>query len=230
MVGVAFVVILTLVGGFLTLVDEDALTSAFKSMGVYAPFCYVMLLTVSLAVGIPGNIIAIAGGAIFGLVWGTVLSLIGSTLGAIAAFCLARYLLHDWFIKRFGHYSLLQQLNQTLANYAFNVVLATRFTPLSPFSLVNFLFGLTPIHLKTYVWGTFLGLIPLSITYSWLGASGYQAMHGGDLLPLMLALSLLTLLSILPMLIRKPILPGALSNPGEASASKTASLRTKRRR
>ncbi len=75
--------------------------------------------------------------------------------------------------------------------------------PPFPFSLVNFLFGLTPIDLKTYVVGTFVGIIPLSAAYAWLGVTGNQVLHGGDRLPLFLALGLLTLLSLLPILARQ---------------------------
>jgi uncharacterized membrane protein YdjX (TVP38/TMEM64 family) len=185
------------------LFNEALLTAEFKQLGAFAPFFFVLLFTIALSLGFPGNVLAVVGGAVFGLTWGTIWSLIGSTLGAIAAFWLARNLLHNWVKRHFGQNPWMRRLNQAIAHYPFTFVLATRFTPLSPFSLVNFLFGLTPIDPKTYAVGTFLGLIPLTLAYSWLGASGLQAFHGGDRGSLYLALAFLTGLSVLPIIAPK---------------------------
>ncbi|MEX0270570.1 TVP38/TMEM64 family protein [Leptolyngbyaceae cyanobacterium UHCC 1019] len=187
----------------LVLCNEAVLVDLVRQQGQYAPFFFVLLFTVATSLGFPGNVMSLVGGAVFGLVWGTVWSLLGATFGAIGAFLLARSLLHKWFIRQFGHLSLLQRLNHAIAEHPFTLVLASRFTPLSPFSLLNFLFGLTPIDLKTYTWGTFLGLIPLTFAYSWLGITGHTALNGGDRVPVIFALSLLTILSLLPMLPKK---------------------------
>lgn len=186
------------------LFNEAFLTMEFQQLGDAAPFFFVLLFTAALTIGLPGNVLAVVGGTVFGLTWGTLWSLLGSTLGAISAFLLARHFLHDWITNRFGQHPSLQSLNRTIARYPFTIVLVTRFTPLSPFSLVNFLFGLTVIDLGTYTIGTFFGLIPLTFAYSWLGQSGYAAFQGGDRVSLYLAMGLLTALSVLPMLIRRP--------------------------
>lgn len=183
--------------------NEAFLVSEFRRSGGYAPLLFVLVLAIAISLGFPGNVMAIAGGALFGLLWGTLWSLLGSTLGAIGAFWLARYFLHQKIERQFGNHPLLQRLNRAISDYPFNIVLAIRFTPLSPFSLVNFLFGLTPISLKTYALGTLLGLIPLTLTYSWLGVTGQHLLQGGDRLPFFLALGMLTLLSVLPIFLRK---------------------------
>ncbi len=201
--GVGTLVLVCLYSPVKLLFDETLLTAEFKHLGSAAPLWFVLLFTIALALGFPGNVLAVVGGAVFGLTWGTIWSLLGSTLGAIAAFWLARHLLHGWVTRHFGQHPWLRRLNQAIAQYPFTFVLATRFTPLSPFSLVNFLFGLTPIDLKTYTIGTFLGLIPLTLAYSWLGVSGLTALHGGDRWSLYLALGFLTLLSVLPILVPK---------------------------
>lgn len=185
------------------LLNEKFLVSEFQRSGSYAPLLFVLVFTGTVSLGLPGNVMAIAGGALFGLFWGTLWSLIGSTLGAIGAFWLARYFLHHRIEQQFGHHPMLRRLNHAISTYPFSIVLAVRFTPLSPFSLVNFLFGLTPISLKTYALGTLLGLIPLTLTYSWLGVTGQQLLQGGDRLPFFLALGMLTLLSVLPLFLKK---------------------------
>jgi uncharacterized membrane protein YdjX (TVP38/TMEM64 family) len=205
------------------LFDEAFLVQEFRQLGGYAPVCFVLLLVLGLSVGIPANVTSVAGGAIFGLFWGTLWSLVGSTLGALSAFWIARSLLHEWFQRQFGHHPWLQRLNQALSQHPFVFTLLARFTPLSPFSLLNFLFGLTPIQPKIYALGTLLGLIPLSFTYSWLGASGRGLLHGGDRLPFLLALGLLTLLTVFPLFTRRraqPLSPQTLSPKPLARFSK----------
>ncbi|MGA7934213.1 MAG: TVP38/TMEM64 family protein [Kovacikia sp.] len=182
------------------LFDEAFLVRHFDGLGANAAPFFVLIFAGATSLGFPGNVMSVAAGTVFGVVWGTIWSVLGATLGATGAFLLARHSLHGWADHYLGNHPMLQRLNQAIARNPFNFVLAVRFTPLSPFSLVNFLFGLTPIDLKTYMLGTFLGMIPLSIAYTWLGVSGIQALHGGDRLPLFLALSFLTLLSVLPML------------------------------
>lgn len=185
------------------LFNDAFLSTELHQLGGAAPLFFVLLFVVALTVGLPGNVLAVAGGTVFGLTWGTIWSLIGSTIGAVSAFLVARYCLHGWVEERFGHHPMLRRLNGTIAQHPLTVVLATRFTPLSPFSLVNFLFGLTPINLKTYTLGTFLGLIPLTFAYSWLGQSGHSAFQGGSHLSLYLALGLLSVLTVLPIVAQK---------------------------
>ncbi len=180
------------------LFDQAFLVMELDHLGPYAALFFVLGFTIATTFGFPGNIATIAAGAVFGLVWGTVWSLLGATFGAVGAFLLARYLIYDWVTHYFGQRPLMQRINRAIVRSPMSFVLAMRFTPLSPFSLVNFLFGLTPIDLKTYTIGTFVGLIPLTIAYTWLGVTGKQAFSGGDHRPFFLALGALTILSLLP--------------------------------
>ncbi len=201
--GLAAVALVCLFSPVKEFFNEKFLVAEFQRSGGYAPLLFVLVFTIAISLGFPGNVMAIAGGALFGLFWGTMWSLLGSTLGAIGAFWLARYFLHRPIEQRFGQHPMLRRLNRAIATYPFSIVLAVRFTPLSPFSLVNFLFGLTPISLKTYALGTLVGLIPLTLTYSWLGVTGQQLLQGGDRWPFFLALGMLTLLSVLPIFMKK---------------------------
>ena len=95
-----------------------------------------------------------------------------ATLGATVAFWLARYLLHSWFQKRFSHRPILKRLNQTLCKQGLSCVLLIRFSPVSPFNVVNFALGLTPVSARSYALGTLIGIIPGTMAYTWLGVTG----------------------------------------------------------
>ncbi len=180
--------------------DQAYLAMQLQHFGPYGAVLFILGFAVSHALGFPGNVLTLIGGALFGIAWGTVLSMIAAILGAVGAFWLARTLLREWVEQRFGHHPLLQKLHQAIAHQPFNFVLAVRLNPLSPLSLVNFLFGLTSINWRHYIWGTTIGLIPGTFAYAWIGASGKQALNGSDRVSLYLALSFLTLLSLLPIL------------------------------
>ena len=165
---------------------------------VIVPF--IITYTILTVIGIPGTVLTVAGGVVFGLWWGTLWSVIGATLGSLGAFWTARYLLRDYIKRKFGKHKLISKFNQAIADKPIRFVLTVRFAPISPFNVVNFVFGLTPLPWFTYTMATFIGIIPGTLAYTWLGTSGIEALEGGDRLPLIIAISFLTVLSILPML------------------------------
>ncbi|NEP18151.1 MAG: TVP38/TMEM64 family protein [Leptolyngbya sp. SIO4C1] len=188
---------------FLLLGNPTALQQYLDSIGSLKAIVFIGAHIIATAVGVPGTVLVIAGGAVFGLLWGTVWSVIGATLGAIAAFELSRHLLHSWFKRRFSRSTRFYQLNQLMRRQGLACVMAIRFAPISPFNLVNFLFGLTPVPLSHYAIGTLVGIIPGTLIYTWLGVAGVEALSGGSWLSLLLCLSLLALLSVLPILARR---------------------------
>ncbi|ELS03479.1 hypothetical protein Xen7305DRAFT_00032030 [Xenococcus sp. PCC 7305] len=166
----------------------------FTFLGIY------IFLT---AIGIPGTILTIVGGPVFGLLWGTLWSAIGATLGALGAFWVARYLFRDYIANKFARHKGLKIFNQAVLDKPIAFTLAIRFAPISPFNVVNFLFGLTPLNWVTYTIATFIGIIPGTVIYTWLGTTGQSALLGEDPKPFFLALALLTILSIIPLLAKK---------------------------
>lgn len=172
--------------------------TSFRSVGLF-----LLAHVAANAVGIPGTLLVVVGGAVYGLWWGTVWSVMGATLGAIAAFWLARYLLYDWFRQRFYHLPLLKKLNSAICRHSLGCVLTIRFSPVSPFNVVNFAFGLTPVPVRDYAAGTLIGIIPGTLAYTWLGVTGAEALSGGKLLPLICCLLMLMLLSAMPLIVNR---------------------------
>lgn len=185
------------------LFDQMHLVELVESHGLWGSVIFILLHIVATVLGVPGVILTIVGGILFGLIWGSVLSLVGATLGAMGAFWMARYLFLDWAQKRVRDRKLLCSFNQAVLQYPFGFVLIVRFAPVSPFNLVNFLFGMTTIHWFPYSMGTLIGIIPGVIAYTWIGVAGNDAMHGKGPWPLIIACTCLAVLSAMPLLLRK---------------------------
>ena len=185
------------------LFDKAALTRYLGTLNCWAAFGFIGIYAIATVCGIPGTLLTVAGGAVFGLLWGTLWSAIGATLGAIGAFLVARYLCYPWVRRTFRRHPALARFHQAVKQKPFLFVLSIRFAPISPFNLANFLFGLVPIDLKSYSIGTLLGIIPGTLAYTWLGVTGQQALQGGDFWPFLLALTLLSLLSLMPLVAKQ---------------------------
>ncbi|NER83079.1 MAG: TVP38/TMEM64 family protein [Leptolyngbya sp. SIO1D8] len=188
---------------FSLLFNPQALLEALRALGPWTVPVFLTAHILATMVGVPGTLLVIVGGAKFGLWWGSLWSLIGATAGAIAAFWVARYLLQSWFRGCFAKHKIFQQIDKVMDTHSFNCVLAVRFAPLSPFNLVNFLFGLTSVSVSAYAIGTLIGIAPGTVAYTWIGLAGIEAIRGEGLWPLTLALGFLAILSLVPLYLRK---------------------------
>ena len=191
-------------GPLRVLFDYEALTRSLQQAPLeVASLAFVVAYALATVLGIPGTLLTIAGGVAFGLFWGTLLSVTGATVGAMGAFWVARYLLRDRAERKFGRHRAIARFQAAVARKPFQFVLAVRFAPISPFNVVNFLFGLTPISAKPYFFGTFFGIIPGTLAYTWLGVTGERAFHDGEIVPLFVALFFLAILCLLPAIARR---------------------------
>ena len=201
---VIFLLILLFIFTPLKIVFDFTLFKSFiKQYEGYIEIIFITIYTLLTIIGIPGTILTIVGGCLFGLWHGTLISIFSATLGALFAFLVARYLLQNYVQQKFIQNKQLNRFQNAVLDRPFSFVLTTRLVPISPFNLVNYLFGLTTIDWTDYTIATFVGVIPGCFAYTWLGKSGEQAMMGGDRLSFFLALSFLALLSIIPLFYRR---------------------------
>ncbi len=199
LVVIGIVISIALAGPLRWLFDYEILVTVIRSWGAWAVVFFVGLFAAATVLGLPATFFPIAGGAIFGLVWGSIWALTGATLGAMGAFWLARYLLHSWAERKFGNHKYVAKFNQAVQANPMSFVLAVRLAPFSPFSFVNFLFGLTSIDTWSYGLGTFVGLIPSIVLYTWFGVAGDQLAVSGNPVPIILVSLALVTLSLLPL-------------------------------
>ena len=131
---------------------------------------FIAIYIVQTALSLPGAaVLSLAAGAIFGALIGTLYVNIGATVGATLAFLVARYLFHDVIQNKFG--PRLEKINRELETRGFNYLLFLRLVPLFPFFLINLGAGLTRIPLRTFFFGTMIGIIPGSFVFCNAGAS-----------------------------------------------------------
>ena len=150
----------------------NALEVQSMDMPVLAAFILIALKIISATLGIPGTPLTLLAGSLFGKLFGTIIALIGNTLGATTAFLLSRYVLRDYVAEHIlTKYPKIKSYDEKIKNKGFATVVALRLIPLFPFNALNFLFGITSIPLKKYVVGSFLGMIPGTFVFVYFGES-----------------------------------------------------------
>jgi pyruvate/2-oxoglutarate dehydrogenase complex dihydrolipoamide dehydrogenase (E3) component/uncharacterized membrane protein YdjX (TVP38/TMEM64 family) len=157
-----------LLGDALTLDNLRAQQVAWSERVAASPWlssgAYLVVYIVATALSIPGaTLLTLLGGALFGWVWGSVLVSIASTLGATAAMLLARSLLRDQVAQRFG--ARLAGINAGLEREGVFYLLSLRLIPAVPFFALNLLMGLTRMRVGTYMWVSWLGMLPATLAY-----------------------------------------------------------------
>lgn len=200
-----------------------ALESWIKAAGALGPVLYMAVYAVATVLFLPGSVLTLAGGALFGPVWGTLYSLTGATLGATAAFLIARHLAADWVERKAR--GLTRQLIEGVDKEGWRFVAFVRLVPLVPFNLLNYALGLTRIGLAAYVVASGVFMFPGALAYTYLGYAGREALAGGEdsIRKALLALALLALVAFLPRVVKR------VRGASATSAGKLSSAELRRR-
>ena len=181
--------------------DVAALEGWINDAGVLAPIVFMFIYAMATVLFLPGSILTLAGGALFGPVLGTFYNLTGATLGATVAFLISRYLASDWVEDKAG--GKVKQLINGVEGEGWRFVAFVRLVPLFPFNLLNYALGLTKIRFLHYLIATYVFMLPGAIAYTYLGYAGREAVGGGEGLiqKILIALALLAVVAFLPRLI-----------------------------
>ena len=180
-----------------------ALENWLSGAGVMAPLLFIGIYAISTVLLLPGSVLTIAGGMLFGPVMGTLYNLTGATIGATMAFLVARYLASDLVSRKTG--GRLRQLVEGVEAEGWRFVAFVRLVPLFPFSLLNYALRLTRIRLFHYVVTSYICMLPGAIAYTYLGYAGRNAVAGGEgmIKKALLGLGLLAFVAFLPRLIKR---------------------------
>ncbi|MBS0420969.1 MAG: TVP38/TMEM64 family protein [Proteobacteria bacterium] len=142
-------------------------TAGHREVAALAFIGLYVLATVGL---VPGLILTLAAGALFGLWLGTLTVSAGSVLGATAAFVLGRTLARDWVRRRVEGWPRIHALDRALGTRGFWIVLLTRLSPVFPFNLLNYTYGITAVRPRDFIVASWLGMLPATIAYVYAGS------------------------------------------------------------
>lgn len=134
-------------------------------MGVYAG-----LYVLACVFFIPGSLLTLGAGAIYGVVTGSILVSISSTLGATAAFLVGRYVARGWIAKKIEGNARFSAIDDAVADEGWKMVGLTRLSPVFSFNLLNYAYGLTRVSLREYVLASWIGMMPGTVMYVYLGS------------------------------------------------------------
>jgi uncharacterized membrane protein YdjX (TVP38/TMEM64 family) len=131
---------------------------------------------------VPGSLLTLAAGFLFGLVKGTVIVSLGSTAGAAAAFLVARNVAHHWVVRRLAGRPRLAAIGRAVEIEGFKIVLLTRLSPVFPYNALNYAFGLTSVPVEKYVLASWIGMLPGTLMYVYFGTAtkSLQAALSGE--------------------------------------------------
>jgi len=170
----------------------------------WTPLVFILLYVLATIFFLPGTVMTISGGLLFGLWWGTLYNIIGATIGASFALLIGRYLASDWVANKGGKY--VNRVLNGVEHEGWRFVAFVRFVPLFPFNLVNYLFGLTRIKLIPYALVSFICMLPGAFAYTYIGALGDDFINSDSrklIGRIFIGIGLIILVSILPIFIKR---------------------------
>jgi uncharacterized membrane protein YdjX (TVP38/TMEM64 family) len=152
---------------------------AFQSwvarQGAWGGVIYGVVYTLAAIAFVPGSLLTIGAGLVFGLLWGTVIVSIASTAAAALAFLIARYVARSRVEALAKRNKKFRAIEQAIREKGWRVVALLRLSPLIPFNVSNYLYGLTPVAFGPYVLASWIAMLPATVLYVWIGAAGKAA-------------------------------------------------------
>ena len=184
--------------------NQRLLEIFYQSNPLTVMVCFVSLFLFIGLFLLPGaTLLSVFSGAVFGLPLGPLLVSVGSTLGALLAFYVARYILKNWVEERFGE--RLHPIQEGLCKNDIHYMLFLRLVPIAPFFLVNIAMGASQISWKVFMAGTLLGKLPAIWIYANAGSNLANLRSLADINSprIIVALTLLCLLTLIPVAYKK---------------------------
>jgi uncharacterized membrane protein YdjX (TVP38/TMEM64 family) len=147
---------------------RDALEQ-IQGLGAVGAIAFIALYIVATIAFLPGSVLTLGAGVVFGVVQGSIYVFIGATLGATLAFLVGRYLARGWVSKQIEGNSKFKAIDEAVGREGFKIVLLTRLSPVFPFNLLNYALGVTQVSLRDYFFAC-VGMIPGTVMYVYIGS------------------------------------------------------------
>ena len=149
---------------------------------VWAPLVFIGLYILATIAFIPGSLITMAAGVLFGVVWGSIYVSIASTAGAAIAFLIGRYVARGWVGKKIESRPKFKAVDDAISREGAKIILLLRLSPLFPFNFLNYGLGVTKIPFWKYVIASWIGMLPGTVLYVYIGSlfKNLAEAAGGD--------------------------------------------------
>ena len=149
------------------------------SLGAVGAIAFMLIYVIATVAFLPGSILTLGAGVVFGVALGSIYVFISATIGATLAFLVGRYFARGWISNKIAGNDKFAAIDRAVGQEGLKIVLLTRLSPVFPFNLLNYGLGVTGVSLKDYVIGS-VGMIPGTIMYVYLGSlAGNIATIGG---------------------------------------------------
>jgi uncharacterized membrane protein YdjX (TVP38/TMEM64 family)/Fe-S oxidoreductase len=181
---------------------QESLRQLISGWGALAPALYILIWALAPVLFLPGLPITMAGGILFGPLWGVVYTITGATIGASLAFLVARYLARDWVASKLTGPSW-GKLDSEVAQHGWKVVAFARLVPAFPFNLLNYAFGLTKVRFAHYLVATFICMLPACIAFIVFSSSLLGLVKGKISPAALLGIVLIAGVSLFPVICRR---------------------------
>jgi uncharacterized membrane protein YdjX (TVP38/TMEM64 family) len=149
----------------------EVLLQAIQGLGFWGYLVVIGAYVLAAVFFVPGSLLTLAAGFLFGLVAGSVVVSIGATLGAATAFLAGRYLARDRIEAKISSNPKFHAIDRAVGREGFKIVLLTRLTPVFPYNVLNYAFGLTGVSFRRYILASWIGMIPGTLLYVYLGST-----------------------------------------------------------
>jgi uncharacterized membrane protein YdjX (TVP38/TMEM64 family) len=150
-------------------------------LGTWGPLIYILIYILACVFFIPGSILTLGAGVLFGVIKGSIIVSIAATVGATCAFLVGRHIARDWVSKKIQSNPKFQAIDEAVAREGWKIVGLTRLSPVFPFNLLNYAYGLTRVSLRDYFFASWVGMLPGGIMYVYIGSlAGEIAKIGGE--------------------------------------------------
>jgi uncharacterized membrane protein YdjX (TVP38/TMEM64 family) len=145
-----------------------ALAQWVEAQGAWGPVVFVLVYALATVFFVPGALMTLAGGAIFGIAKGTLYVFAAAVLGSAAAFLTGRYFARGWIEHRIVDYPRFTAVDRAVAADGLKITFLLRLSPLFPFNFLNYALGLTKVSFRDYMLASF-GMLPATLLYVYYG-------------------------------------------------------------
>ena len=152
--------------------------AGIDSLGLWAPLAFIGLYIVATVAFLPGSILTLGAGIVFGVVKGALWVFIGVMVGATIAFLVGRYGARQWVARKIANNPKFKAIDEAIGREGLKIIFLMRLSPAFPFNLLNYALGLTQVSLRDYILGS-VGILPGTILYVYIGSlAGSLALIG----------------------------------------------------